>query len=197
MFNVDFLNQLKIMPDQISKNGYCLFNNIFDEINLNKLENEFTNCLKDFKPAKISKGLSKTENIEIRSDKNIWLDNHNNKFQPLWTLLDKISDSLKRDLYLPIKRYESQLALYSAGDFYKRHMDKHKLMPSRLISSVFYLSPWDKNFGGELVIYKNKPVTIFPQKNSLILFLSELEHEVLPTQADRKSITSWFRDDIL
>ncbi len=198
MLNKASLNQLNNMPRHLSEHGYFNLSNLFNINFLEQIISSYDSLSANFKPAKISKGNNKSINKEVRNDSNLWLTNSEQSFQPIWHLQNLISQTLKKELFLPIKRYETQLSLYSPNQFYKRHADKHSKMPARLISQVFYLSDWSHKNQGELIIYKIKNnIKIAPIKNSLIIFLSELEHEVLPTKQIRKSITTWYRNDIL
>ena len=90
------------------------------------------------------------------------------------------------------------MALYPSGHFYKKHVDRHQLLPSRLLTFVLYFNDWIPGDGGELILYINeKEVKIPPVKNSAIVFLSELEHQVLPAIQERRSLTAWLRDDVI
>jgi SM-20-related protein len=65
---------------------------------------------------------------------------------------------------------------------------------------VFYLNAdWQEGNGGELVIYNGESgVSIIqPELGTLVLFLSEIEHEVLPTHRDRKSVTGWMLNETI
>jgi len=43
-------------------------------------------------------------------------------------------------------------------------------------------------------LYTEPPLDIVPWGGTLVLFMSQkLEHEVLPTRAQRHSLTGWFR----
>ena len=114
-------------------------------------------------------------------------------------MVDFLSLKLRSQCFLPIRRYEMQMAFYQKDQFYSRHVDRHKNGSGRLISMVFYFNQWEESHEGELVIYQqDKILAKLPSMgNAMSLFLSELEHEVLTSQTDRKSITVWFRDDLL
>ncbi len=197
MFSNDYLSQFNNLANDLSSQGYWHATNIFKEDSYNLIANNFNKNINNFKPAQIGKGSSKSNNTQIRNDKNLWLNQNENGLEPVWELLNNISDILKSHLYFPIKRYESQFALYPPGHFYKRHVDKHKNLPARLVTLVYYISSWEKSHEGELMIYNKNSIKIEPVKNSLVIFLSELEHEVKPTNSNRQSLTAWFRDDIL
>lgn len=197
MFHINYLKQISSFATDLSSNGYWAANDVFQKEQLNIIENEYSRNINDFKPAQIGKGEFKSNNSLIRNDMNFWLDNNNKNLTPIWELIESLTNIIRSELFLPIKRHETQFALYPPGHFYKRHVDKHKFMPSRLLTMVYYISPWKEENSGELIVYSKEPVKIEPRQNSLVLFLSELEHEVLPTKVNRKSLTTWFRDDVL
>lgn len=198
MFTDSFRMNMEKLPESLAGNGYITIDNIFDQKSLQQIIENFELKRESFKPASIGKGASRVQEDEIRNDSIIWLDQGDEGFSPVWNLLDEAMQSMKQGMYLPLKRYEVQLALYSKGHFYKKHVDRHRQSPSRLISMVLYFNDWVKEDGGELMIYKasGEEVTVEPLVNRAVLFLSELEHQVLPTNKERRSLTAWFRDDI-
>jgi SM-20-related protein len=149
-----------------------------------------------FRQASIGKDNSKQVNLSQRGDSISWIDQKN----PLpfadeyLKKLEQIISLINQHFYLGIRDYECHYAHYPVGSFYKRHTDRHAKGSARRVSSVFYLNPnWKESEGGELVIYEANGETsrIKPEMGTLALFLSELEHEVLPTLRERKSITGW------
>ncbi|MCD8528996.1 MAG: 2OG-Fe(II) oxygenase [Chitinophagales bacterium] len=104
----------------------------------------------------------------------------------------------KQEFYLPLKDFESMYAIYPSGAFYKKHTDQFVQQPHRIISLVYYMNQnWKEKDGGHLVIYKDKnAITINPLFNRLVLFKSELWHEVLPCAQKRYSLTSWMKDQL-
>jgi SM-20-related protein len=150
----------------------------------------------EFKQASIGKDDNKQINLSQRGDFICWIDPNN----PLPCAskylkeLEGVISLLNQHFYLGIRDYECHYAHYPVGSFYKRHSDRHARGSARRVSSVFYLNPnWKETEGGELVIYdgNGESSIIKPELGTLVLFLSELEHEVLPTHRERKSITGW------
>jgi len=150
----------------------------------------------EFRQASIGRDDSKQVNLSQRGDFISWIDPK----KPLpWASqylkkLENVVSALNQHFYLGIRDYECHYAHYPVGSFYKRHTDRHAQGSTRRVSSVFYLnSNWKETEGGELVIYDGKGASsmIKPELGTLVLFLSELEHEVLPTHRERKSITGW------
>jgi len=101
-----------------------------------------------------------------------------------------------RSLYLNSSAVEFHFALYPIGSFYKRHLDQFKERSNRLLTFILYFNDdWTPDDQGELRVFhpNNEVIDIEPKGNRLVLFLSDkLEHEVRPTQAQRKSLTGWF-----
>lgn len=198
MFTDKFLKRLQSLPDELATDQFWLASDVFSLDTYSSLVAAFDKKRPALRLARIGKGHLKNKIPEIRNDYITWLDASEVHFEPAWKLLDIIFRDLKKELFLPVKRYEVQLALYPPKHFYKRHVDRHKTFPARLITMVFYFNDWQLGDEGELVIYgkDNAKTMIQPKANSLVVFVSDLEHEVLPTKKDRKSLTAWFRDDI-
>jgi len=95
--------------------------------------------------------------------------------------------------------FESHLAHYGNGDFYKRHYDAFQNQRSRVLSMVVYLNQsWGPDDGGELVLYREdvdqEGIRVTPLMGTVVLFLSEeFPHAVLPAKRDRYSIAGWYR----
>ena len=103
---------------------------------------------------------------------------------------------LNESCYVGITGYEFHYALYESGSFYKKHLDQFKNNTDRKYSMITYLnSDWQASDGGELFIHqKDNNLKIPPTQGKTVFFKSdELEHEVLPTQKVRMSITGWLK----
>ena len=152
-----------------------------------------------FKKAKIGKGTNKRQKSEIRSDKIYWIESGTfERFNIIDQIYGGLKELCKEHLFLAIKRYESHFAKYGVGDFYKTHKDRHQTSPSRVITCVVYLSDLRDQDGGQLILYdrNNRPQSILPRAGKVVVFDSELEHEVKPCLVERWSLTGWLRDDI-
>jgi SM-20-related protein len=65
-----------------------------------------------------------------------------------------------------------------------------------MLSCVLYLNDgWRAEDGGALRLYlPTRHCDVLPRAGTLVAFLSErFEHEVLPAQRERLSLTGWFR----
>lgn len=190
------------IPDSLSlslsENGYCFFDNVFDEMTLAYLNRYFSNNLLNLKPAHIGHKSSKMQSLDLRSDHNYWINESDPDLKNYMEMIRSVTKVLREELYLPIKSTETQIALYQPGNLYVRHQDRHKFSDHRWMTLVFYLNAnWVEEHQGQLKIYlENKSeVSIDPINNRCVIFKSDLEHEVLISHHDRKSYTTWFRDD--
>jgi SM-20-related protein len=144
---------------------------------------------------------SKLQNNQtIRRDTIYWLDKkNNNKFEnAFFEKMDAFVLYLNETCYTGITGYEFHYSLYENGAFYKRHLDQFKDNSSRQFSMINYLNPnWKTEDGGELQIFhKNSQQIIEPKQGTTVFFKSsELEHEVLVTNARRMSVTGWLKRD--
>ncbi|WP_372643055.1 2OG-Fe(II) oxygenase [Ancylomarina sp.] len=133
-----------------------------------------------------------------RGDKIYWLDRshkdeHENRF---FDLMDEFVSYLNSSCYTGITGYEFHYALYEKGTFYKKHLDQFHDNKSRAFTMIMYLNvDWKEEDGGNLCIFhENRSQIINPVNGSCVFFKSsELEHEVLPCNQQRLSITGWLK----
>ncbi|WP_298610453.1 2OG-Fe(II) oxygenase [uncultured Thiothrix sp.] len=150
-----------------------------------------------FKQASVGQGNSKTIQTEIRRDAVLWLDDHEAGVAgEFLAWLAELRTELNQALFLSLVEAELHFALYPEGGFYRKHIDNFRGSSARLVTVILYLNQdWQPEQGGQLRIYLGNEVReIAPQAGILVLFLSErFEHEVLPTEAERLSLTGWLR----
>ena len=82
--------------------------------------------------------------------------------------------------------------MYPPGAFYRRHLDRFASDDRRALSCVLYLNEaWRAEDGGALRLYlPGRHRDVLPRAGTLVAFLSErFEHEVLPAQRERLSLT--------
>lgn len=198
-FLESFNNQKIFFSERLSEEGYFIFEDVFKDKALSEILNSFLKKEMNLRPAKIGIDFRLSLNATIRNDFICWIDEDDSEFAPLWALYKVLTDLMRSELFLPIKRFESQMAFYPRSHYYQRHKDRHKGVQNRIISSVLYLNDWHEQDKGELIIFREDKdkIIVEPKMNRLVLFKSELEHEVLATEKPRKSIATWFRDDSL
>lgn len=151
----------------------------------------------EFKQASIGQGNTKTIQTEIRRDAVLWLEEHTTGVAgEFLAWLTELRTELNRELFLSLVEAELHFALYPAGGFYRKHIDNFRGSSARLVTVILYLNPnWQPEQGGQLKMYlDNKTLEVAPKAGTLVLFLSErFEHEVLPTEQERLSLTGWLR----
>ena len=150
----------------------------------------------DFHAAAVGRGMEQQRNRFVRRDLIHWMDERDPALAPWHAWTESLRVHLNRQLFLGLFSFESHVAHYRPGDFYRRHVDAFRGEANRVISLVCYLNEaWKEGDGGELVLYTDPgPVTVQPTYRTVVLFLSEeTPHEVKPAQRDRFSVTGWFR----
>jgi SM-20-related protein len=177
----------RFLSDELSKNLSSTLLELYKEDKL--------------KTAKTGNDNATNLNVLIRNDKIFWLDKiHNNASENAFLqLIDRFVLHLNSTCYTGITSYEFHFAMYEEGSFYKKHFDQFKSNASRQYTMIFYLNPdWKIADGGELCVYFKDETTqkIAPTNGKSIFFKSsELEHEVMLSNAKRMSITGWLKID--
>lgn len=135
---------------------------------------------------------------EVRGDHIRWLEDC--PPSPAHTAyVDAMADlrrTLNRSLLLGLDSYETHYALYPPGAGYRRHVDRFKDNPLRMVSVVLYLnSQWQPGDGGQLRLHLAEgTVDVPPRAGTLAVFMSDsILHEVLPAHRHRASLVGWFR----
>lgn len=148
-----------------------------------------------FKLAGTGRGNQFNLHQNFRSDRVKWLSrNEDSTLQKLFFhKMDQMVRFFNREFFTSIVDFECHLAIYAVGSRYKRHSDTFEDSSNRVLSFVLYLNDhWEAENGGELVIYsEKKECKILPAANRLVVFRSNMEHEVMPTNRPRYSLTGW------
>jgi len=150
----------------------------------------------EFRPAAVGRGAEQQRNRFVRRDLIHWMDDRDPALARWRDWTESLRVQLNRQLFLGLFSFESQLAHYRPGDFYRTHVDAFKGEANRVVSLVCYLNEdWKDGDGGELVLYTEPgPVIVQPLYRTVVLFLSEeVPHEVKPAMRDRYSLAGWFR----
>ena len=145
--------------------------------------------------ASISK--SRIINHELRGDEIAWLSDCLTDAQKSYLeCMESLRQSLNRSLQLGLFEYESHMALYPVGSFYRKHLDNFQRSNQRVLTSILYLNhDWQATDGGQLRMYLgDSEMEVSPGAGTLVTFLSDrFWHEVLPANRERLSITGWFK----
>lgn len=149
-------------------------------------------------------GVGRSERLEIRPevrrDLVRWLDpSAASPHAALWWhCLEALREALNRHLFLSLVESEAHFAVYPAGAFYRRHLDRFRDDDARTISCLLYLNDaWATKDGGQLRLYPpdgSASIDVLPAGGMIVLFRSDtVEHEVLPAFRQRLSIACWLR----
>ncbi|RTM15835.1 2OG-Fe(II) oxygenase, partial [Stutzerimonas stutzeri] len=149
-------------------------------------------------PAGVGRGEAQAVREGIRSDHIQWLEPGQSPVcDDYLEVMDGLRQQLNRELFLGLEEFECHFAFYPPGAFYQTHLDRFRDDDSRSVTAVLYLNPdWQPAHAGELRMHMpdGSQLDVPPLAGNLVVFLSgEFPHEVLVTQADRLSLTGWFR----
>lgn len=153
----------------------------------------------EFEQAGIGRETDLTINQFVRKDEIAWITGESLAGQQWLNWASGLQQHLNRRLFLGLFSFESHMAHYRPGDFYKRHYDAFKGEANRVLSIVVYLNPdWQLDDCGEMVLYLNNDdrdgIKVTPGFATVVAFLSEeFPHEVLPAKRDRYSVAGWYR----
>ena len=149
----------------------------------------------DFRPAATGAGATRAVRPSIRGDRIHWLIEPVGVEHDLLARLEDLRLILNEQLGLNVFELECHYAVYPVGARYARHLDRSPAGAERVVSLVLYLNEtWNAEDGGQLRLHTEPPVDIVPVGGTVVLFMSQqVEHEVLPTRAERRSLTGWYR----
>lgn len=134
----------------------------------------------------------------LRGDQIAWVEERRcgPGMAPLLCQLDRLRRQLNRELFMGLQGQEIQCSYHQPGSpGYGRHKDTFRDRGrTRVLTVLFYLNPgWQHGHGGALEVFlPSGTVTVEPRHNRLLVFMSELEHQVLPVEAPRLALTAWF-----
>lgn len=191
------------IADGLAEKGYAIVDNFLsgEEVKAILELSYFNDHQQHFKKAGIGKNADLQINEAIRGDYIFWVDKHSAPASTLVYLnrLQTLVQFLNQSLYLSLKDYEVHMTVYPIGTYYKRHLDQFKKDDKRKLSVICYLNKdWQESNGGQLRIYaENTTVDVLPFAGRLVCFRSDvLEHEVLPANRERLSLTGWILDQL-
>ena len=149
----------------------------------------------DYRDAELTAGIRISD---IRGDKIRWITD--NFFAGYYYLqsINALATLFNRSLYAGIRHSEAHYACYPAGFGYQWHSDNPAGRDERVISAVFYLNDdWTSDDGGALEIVDKYGAhhEVMPVANRLVIFDSDLKHQVQIAHRQRYSIATWMRRD--
>lgn len=179
--------------DQLVDEGWIIIDEVFENKALLALQAE--SGFIDYRDAQLTDGIRVSE---IRGDKIRWITKD---FVAGFYYLDSINQLaavLNRALFAGIRHSEAHYACYPVGFGYQWHSDNPVGRDERVISAVFYLNDdWSADDGGalEIIDKHGKSHKVMPVANRLIIFDSNLKHQVQIAHRQRYSIATWMRRD--
>ncbi|MFT4021716.1 MAG: 2OG-Fe(II) oxygenase [Acinetobacter sp.] len=182
----------KIIND-LDQYGFSLIDQAYPAEYLAAVRSECLHHLHDFREAAIQNGVVS----RIRSDHILWINKKLPTAQQHVDALLHLAHDLNRAFYFGIQEAEAHFACYNSGEFYALHRDNPQQKNNRVISTVLYVHDhWQTDFGGELRLQDKQSNwhIISPFSNRLVLFQSDLLHEVRIAKQQRLSITAWLRN---
>lgn len=131
----------------------------------------------------------------IRGDSTRWIDEHRPIGMQYLQAINELAQFFNQTLYTGIRRSEAHYARYPAGFGYQWHSDNPQGRDERVLSAVFYLNEgWGAHDGGEIIVIDQHDIQqqLQPQGNRLVIFNSNLVHQVAITHRERFSIATWW-----
>lgn len=196
-FSPDWHALLDDKLDFFVDTGFVVLDDVFSTqaIKALQLESGFI----DYKQATLTHG-ERLENI--RGDSIRWIDETTPIGMAYLASIDGLGRYFNQMLFAGIRRSEAHYACYPAGFGYQWHSDNPAERDERVISAVFYLNDdWADSDGGHISLYDKAGNLhqLTPKAGRLVLFDSNLNHQVEITKRTRFSIATWLRrdDDIL
>lgn len=189
------------MINNLCEQGYHLIDHFLPDQQMIALRNLILTLQEQdrLQPAQIGRLANKQQEIRIRNDHICWLDHAAEELavQNYLATIEILRQQLNQALYLSLIEFEAHFAVYSPGNFYKKHVDQFQTTQARKISCVYYLNEaWTEEDGGLLTLYSHDDhllQQIMPIANRFVCFMSELPHEVSAANRVRYSITGWLK----
>ena len=179
--------------DTFVTNGWLIIDDVFNITALLALQAE--SGFIDYRDAALTAGVRISD---IRGDKIRWITE--NFFAGFFYLqsINELAALFNRSLFAGIRHSEAHYACYPIGFGYQWHSDNPAGRDERVISAVFYLNDdWETTDGGALEVVDKHGVyhEVMPVANRLIIFDSDLRHQVQIAHRQRYSIATWMRRD--
>ena len=192
-------NQQEKIIDALSSVGWVVIDDFLEATLCQNLQSQCDATWQSGRMSQAGIGRANALSVQknIRGDHIQWLEMGDGAASDAYLMrMNALRERLNETLFLGLESSEHHFAVYPSGSFYQRHLDRFKDDDRRTISSVFYLNAtWQESDAGQLRIdSQGQQHDIAPLANRLVLFVSaEIWHEVLPTNAIRKSLTGWFK----
>ena len=188
--------QNKLTDEQLDKfvdDGWMIIDGVFENKALLALQSE--SGFIDYRDAELTAGIRVSD---IRGDRIRWITE--NFFAGYYYLqsINALAALFNQSLFAGIRHSEAHYACYPVSFGYQWHSDNPAGRDERVISAVFYLNDdWSDNDGGALEIVDKHGIhhNVMPVANRLVIFDSDLQHQVQIAHRQRYSIATWMRRD--
>lgn len=193
-FDVDWQNKLTDKQlDTFVDDGWMIIDDVFENKALLALQSE--SGFIDYRDAELTAGIRVSN---IRGDRIRWITE--NFFAGYYYLqsINALAALFNQSLFAGIRHSEAHYACYPVGFGYQWHSDNPAGRDERVISAVFYLNDdWRDSDGGALEVVDKHGVhhNVMPVANRLVIFDSDLQHQVQIAHRQRYSIATWMRHD--
>ncbi|WP_201617405.1 2OG-Fe(II) oxygenase [Psychrobacter immobilis] len=193
-FDVNWSDKLTdAQLDKFVDYGWIVIDDIFKDKALLALQAE--SGFIDYRDAELTAGIRVSN---IRGDRIRWITE--NFFAGYYYLqsINALAALFNRSLFAGIRHSEAHYACYPVGFGYQWHSDNPTGRDERVISAVFYLNDdWSDSDGGALEVVDKHGIhhNVMPVANRLIIFDSDLQHQVQIAHRQRYSIATWMRRD--
>jgi SM-20-related protein len=196
------------LADDLSEKGFGIIDSILSDEEVRDILLVLDDLREGgtFKKAGIGKADQFQVNNSQRGDLIRWIEPEN-EADPTNVYLDRMRELMSfinRTCYLGLRDFEFHYTVYPVGAFYKRHLDQFKKDDHRKLSVICYLNfDWKEADGGALRLFvaennSEKTVEVIPSAGRMVCFRSDLlEHEVMPSLRERKSLTGWLRNQLI
>ncbi len=179
--------------DTFVTDGWLTIDNVFNKNALLALQAE--SGFIDYRDAALTAGIRISD---IRGDRIRWITE--NFFAGYYYLqsINALAALFNRSLFAGIRHSEAHYACYPAGFGYQWHSDNPAGRDERVISAVFYLNDeWTASDGGalEIIDKHGSHHSVMPVANRLVIFDSDMQHQVQIAHRQRYSIATWMRRD--
>ena len=193
-FEVNWENKLTDSQlDKLVEDGWLIIDDVFEKKALLALQAE--SGFIDYREAQLTAGIRVSD---IRGDKIRWITK--DFFAGFYYLhsINALANLFNQSLFAGIRHSEAHYACYPVGFGYQWHSDNPARRNERVISAVFYLNDdWSESDGGALEIVDKHGIhhSVMPVANRLVIFDSDLQHQVQIANRQRYSIATWMRRD--
>ncbi|MFZ2554045.1 2OG-Fe(II) oxygenase [Psychrobacter urativorans] len=193
-FLVDWQNNLNDSQlDQLVNDGWIVIDKVFTDKALLALQSE--SGFVDYRQAQLTAGIRLSD---IRGDKIRWITEDFFAGSYYLQSINQLATVFNRSLFAGIRHSEAHYACYPSGFGYQWHRDNPANRNERVISAVLYLNDdWQAKDGGALEIVDKHGIhhQVMPVANRLVVFDSDLHHQVQIAHRQRYSIATWMRRD--